>query len=138
LESYYEQIKLLKKDASDKKIFSKASKLAKLIGSCQSMTHGYHYNYDCNGLKIWYDEYGPNLSITWLNKHEVFFYQLGETTRYRPDVEGWLTELEFVYGEMVKPKMDAEALTVQRAKEEEIADRWGISIDCVQKDVTKE
>jgi len=129
LEALYEQIKLLKKDASDKKIFLKASKIAKLLGTCQSMTHGYHYTYEVNGLKIWYDEYGPNLSITWLNKHEVFFDQLGNTTRYRPDIGDWLTELEFVYGELVKPKMDAEALTVQRAREAEIADRWGITIE---------
>jgi hypothetical protein len=129
LEALYEQIKLLKKDASDKKIFLKASKIAKLLGTCQSMTHGYHYTYEVNGLKIWYDEYGPNLSITWLNKHEVFFDQLGNTTRYRPDIGDWLTELEFVYGELVKPKMDAESLTIQRAREEEITDRWGITIE---------
>ena len=129
MEALYEQIKLLKKDASDKKIFLKASKIAKLLGTCQSMTHGYHYTYEVNGLKIWYDEYGPNLSITWLNKHEVFFDQLGNTTRYRPDIGDWLTELEFVYGELVKPKMDAESLTIQRAREEEITDRWGITIE---------
>ena len=129
MEAFYEQIKILKKDASDKKIFLKASKIAKLLGTCQSMTHGYHYTYDVNGLKIWYDEYGPNLSITWLNKYEVFFDQLGNTTRYRPDIGDWFTELEFVYGELVKPKMDAESLTVQRAREAEIADRWGIIIE---------
>ncbi len=52
MEAFYEQIKILKKDASDKKIFLKASKIAKLLGTCKSMTHGYHYTYDVNGLKI--------------------------------------------------------------------------------------
>ena len=134
MEALYDQIKLLKKDASDKKIYLKASKIAKLLGQCQSMTHGWHYTYNRNGLKIWFDEYGPNLSITWLNKYEVFFYQLGNVTRYRPDIGDWLTELEFVYGELVKPKLDAEALTVQRAREEEIADRWGLTVGCLQND----
>lgn len=132
MQAYYEQIKLLKQDASNKKVFLKASKIAKLLGTCQSMTHGYHYTYDVNGLKIWYDEYGPNLSITWIGKHEVYFSQLGETTRYRPDIGDWLAELEFVYGELVKPKLDAEELNRQRAREEEMADRWGISISSVQ------
>jgi hypothetical protein len=129
-----ERIKLLKQDASEKNVFGKASKIAKLLGTGRYMSHGKHYTYNMNGLKIWYDDYGPNLSITYADKHEVFFQQLHEVVRYRPDIDGWLTELESVYQELIKPKIDAEKLAVERSKEEEIMERWGIPITHVQKD----
>lgn len=126
-----------RKEAGDKKIFSKAEEIVKRRGDNSSYRHGVYHRYgfvenfvenkkpDPNGLAITLDTGGPNLWITWKGQ-EVYYYQVNSLNRYRPDIEGWESKLNEVYAEL-EPKIAAEEKAAQDKRSADTLRDWGIA-----------
>ena len=117
---------LLKKDAQKKCVFGKASTIALQLGISQSKAHGSIWTYSFEGLEIWYDDYGPNLSITF-NGQDVFFQHLYNIDSYRPDITDWMDKLDEVHNHLAMPKLLKEAEQKTQEHNQELFSKWGIT-----------
>lgn len=121
-----ERIEELREDARNKNIYREASLIADKLGKVSPKKHGAYHNFSEGDLTISWDDYAPNLSITWMEQR-VFTVHLGTIIAYRPDVEGWIEQLECRYLKVV-PLFAQDTEARDRKRAEELGENWGIEI----------
>jgi hypothetical protein len=114
------------RDARNRNIYGKARLVANLLGSYSPKKHGGYYRYRNGPLSITWDTYAPNLWV-WFNGVEVFTVHLGDVTRYRPDIDGWIQLLEEAYkqAKAERERREAEEFSKRLA---ELKERWGLCL----------
>jgi len=126
--SVAELIRQRKHDAENRDVYGRAREIARRLGVCQPKKHGAFWRFDDGQLSIVWDDYAPNLWVRW-NGKLVFDVHLGDVTRYRPDVAGWLERIDELYEAKVKPLLEE----VRRKEEErwlkELREDWGIKLE---------
>ena len=116
-------------DARNRLIYSKASDIARYLGKQVPKRHGSNWVF-CNGyLSIWFDDYGPNLSVLW-RKQTVFSVHLGDITAYRPDVDDgeWIKRIDCLYRTGVVPVLEKQRRAEEERRARELYAKWGIKI----------
>jgi hypothetical protein len=124
-----EIIEQRRKDAYEKKIYSKAEEIVKRLSKGESYRHGYNYKFGyaangvVTGLAIHLDTGGPNLWINWKGV-EVYYYQVNRLERYRPDVTEWIDELNKLYA-TIEPQIAKEEDDEAKKSRLDFAEKWG-------------
>lgn len=114
-----------RKDAQDRRIYQKAEEVAKRLGEDQG--HRRH-RYDAGGFTIQLDGQGPNLFIYYGTQgiQTKVYYEscTNGLEAYRPDIKGWLEELDRLYTTVI-PTKDAEEKMKAEKERAEFIERWG-------------
>ena len=118
-------IKARKEEAERLGIYGMAWRVARKLGKPEPKKYGAYWIFHRNGLKIIWDDYAPNLDITY-GGQLVFRVHLGDVEAYRPDVKGWLEQLKQIYEDEVVPLIEAEKRKELEEYLKEIEQRWGI------------
>ena len=128
-----ELIEERKRDAENRGIYAKAREIARRLGVREPKSHGSYWRYTSGDstfgeLKIVWDDYAPNLWITW-GGQPVFRVELGDIMLYRPDIPDWLEQVESLYQTKIVPLLKKEKEEMEERRRQELYDRWGIRLD---------
>jgi hypothetical protein len=110
-----EQIEVLKKEANDQRIYHKAVRIARKLGTRTRKKHGSYWDFKDEIFSIRFDDWGPNLWINF-NGESVFYVHIGQIERYRPDISRWIPHLKEIHENQVKP-IFRQQLEEKKAKE---------------------
>lgn len=113
-------------DATNKRIYFKAKEIAHRLGVQNRKKHGAIWRFKNGILTISWDDYAPNLWIFY-DGTEVFAVHLGNTTKYRPDIEGWIDLVAGTYEKHVRPVLETMEHARDRARKLELYTNWGIT-----------
>ena len=120
-----ELIKARREEARRLGIYDMAWQVARHLGTEMPKKHGSYWIFERDGLKIVWDDYAPNLDITY-GGQLVFHVHLGDVEAYRPDIEGWREQLKQIYENEVLPLIEAEKRKELEEYLKEVEQRWGI------------
>lgn len=118
-----QQIEARRKEVRDRQLYTKGKLIARHLGERQAKNHGANWLYKHGGLIMIWDDYAPNLSVSF-KKQRVLSIGLGVTTAYRPDIEGWIELIDRLY-EGLKPSLDARVQELEKERLEQFHEDWG-------------
>lgn len=113
-----------RQEAENKKIYVKAVEIAKRLGETSQKSHGAYHIYFDDLLHIQWDDFGPNLVISWGGR-TVYYCQINDLRSYRPDIDGWEQMVDEIYGKL-EPVLKKEADAAEEKRNEEFFDAWGV------------
>lgn len=115
----------LRQESRNKHVYGMAKQIALNLGKRTPKSHGSVWQATIGKLYVWFDDYGPNISIHY-DKKKVFEKHLDRITRYRPDIPIWFVVLTQIYHENVIPMLKQKEKEIKDVESQEIHDRWGI------------
>lgn len=120
-----QKIRRLKEDAVNRQIYAKGCSIALHLGDQYGKKHGNNWIYFNESLRIKWDDWGPNLTISY-NDHDVFYYQIDRIRKYRNDIVGWIPLIEEIYHDQVEPLLTQAIREREQEHERKLQANWGI------------
>jgi len=130
-----ELVERRKREAEERRIFSKAASIAWRLGEAVGIRGGTEYRFRRGGLSIYFKRAGWSIRevIIWFKNVKVFHSVSPDIYVYRPDVEGWIELIDGIYHNEVVPIIEREKVENFRKEVEEIRRKWGIRVEEVMK-----